>query len=182
MPTATSGSWRAGTSPEKRLCIIPATVRHHCCETNARPVNKTFRRRPKMIDEGHGSVQVTGGRCTVSVVSGQELGTEQHCGVPFEVRSMPLVPERDLDELGWQLYEKVQGLVEGEGAVPSSPSDHTGDCDGENGKTTDQCHLHAVPGLSREHQQIHQGRPYLLATSPQAHRFLPEPHRYRPLA
>lgn len=142
--------------PDKRLCIIPATVRHHCCETNARPVNKTFRRRPEMVDGGHDSVRVMGGRGTVSVVSGQELETEQHCGVPFEVRSMPLVPERDLDELGWQLYA-------GEGAVWSSPVDHTGHCDEEDDMTTDQCRLHAVPGLSREHQQIHQGRPCLLA-------------------
>ncbi|KAG8167021.1 hypothetical protein KVR01_002710 [Diaporthe batatas] len=147
--------------PDKRLCIIPATVRHHCCETNARPVNKTFRRRPEMIDGGHGSVQVTGGRGTVSVVSGQDLETEQHCGVPFEVRPMPLVPERDLDELGWQLYNKVRGLADG--AVRSSPVDHAGDCDESDDEATDQCQLHAVPGLSREHEQIHQGRPCLLA-------------------
>lgn len=155
--------------PDKRLCIIPATLRHHCCETNARPVNKTFRRRPEMMDGGHGSVKVTGGRGTVSVVSGQDLETEQHCGVPFEVRSMPLVPERDLDELGWQLYDKVQGFAEdeGEAAVRFPPVDHTGACDGNDDKTTDQqCHLHAVPGLSREHQQIHQGRPCLLANPP----------------
>lgn len=143
--------------PDKRLCIIPATVRHHCCETNARPVNKTFRRRPEMIDGGQGSVQVTGGRGTVSVVSGQDLETEQHCGVPFEVRSMPLVPERDLDELGWQLYDRVLGVAEGEG-------EGEGAGDGDDDETNDQCHLHAVPGLSREHQQIHQGRPCVLAS------------------
>ncbi|KAH8755344.1 hypothetical protein F5883DRAFT_686906 [Diaporthe sp. PMI_573] len=151
--------------PDKRMCIVPATVQHHCCETNARPVNKTFRRRPEMIDGGHGSVQVTGGRGTVSVVSGQELKTQQNCGIPFEVCSLPFVPGRDLDELGRRLYGPhgmVRGLNEGEGAVRNSPVNHTGDCDEEDGKTTDQCHLHAFPGLSREHQQIHQGRPCLL--------------------
>lgn len=153
---------------DKRLCIIPATVRHHCCETNARPVNKTFRRRPEMIDGGHGSVQVTGGRGTISVVSGRDLELE-HCGAPVEVRAMPFVPERDLDELGRQLYgpkEKVRvAEVEVEAAQPS-PVVQAGDDDVEDNQTPSQCRLHAVPGLSREHQQIHQGRPCVLADPP----------------
>lgn len=147
---------------DKRLCIIPATVKHHCCETNARPVNKTFRRRPEMIDGGHGSVQVTGGRGTISMVSGRELELE-HCGVPVEVRPMPFVPERDFDELGRRLYgqkEKV-GVPEDEGARPS-PGKTTGDSI-EESDDAGQCRLHAVLGLSREHQQIHQGRPCVLA-------------------
>lgn len=147
---------------DKRLCIIPATVKHHCCETNARPVNKTFRRRPEMIDGGHGSVQVTGGRGTISMVSGREQELE-HCGVPVEVRPMPFVPERDFDELGRQLYghkEKV-GVPEDEGARPS-PGDNTGDSI-DVSEDAGQCRLHAVLGLSREHQQIHQGRPCVLA-------------------
>lgn len=171
--------------PDKRLCIIPATVRHHCCETNARPVNKTFRRRPEMVSGGQGSVQVTGGRGTVSMVSGQDLETEQHCGVPFEVHPMPFVPERDLDELGWQLYghhEKVRGLVECEGSstAPSPGDCHTGDGHGKDGAAAaGQCRLYAVPGLSREHQQIHQGRPCLLVNPspgvPPSARALPPP-------
>lgn len=153
--------------PDKRLCIIPATVKHHCCETNARPVNKTFRRRPEMIDGGHGSVQVTGGRGTISMVSGREQELEQHCAIPVEVRSMPFVPERDLDELGRHLYgqkERVGGSVEGErSSTGPSPSNYTNDNDGKDDLATGQCRLHAVPGLSREHEQIHQGRPCLLA-------------------
>lgn len=152
---------------DKRLCIIPATVRHHCCETNARPVNKTFRRRPEMIDGGRGSVQVTGGRGTISMVSGRELELE-HCGAPVEVRSMPFVPERDLDELGRRLYghEEKVGAVEDavEGARPS-PGAHTENGVGEDNEAG-QCGLHAVLGLSREHRQIHQGRPCVLADPP----------------
>lgn len=115
-----------------------------------------------MIDGGHGSVQVTGGRGTISMVSGRELELE-HCGVPVEVRSMPFVPERDLDELGRRLYghkEKV-GVAEDE-AYRSSPGDNTGDSSRENDEAG-QCRLHAVPGLSREHRQIHEGRPCVLA-------------------
>lgn len=115
-----------------------------------------------MIDGGHGSVQVTGGRGTISMVSGRELELE-HCGVPVEVRSMLFVPERDLDELGRRLYghkEKI-GVAEDEGARPS-PGDNTGDRI-EESDDAGQCRLHAVLGLSREHQQIHQGRPCVLA-------------------
>lgn len=149
---------------DKRLCIIPATVRHHCCETNARPVNKTFRRRPEMIDGGQGSVQVTGGRGTISMVSGRELELE-HCGAPVEVRSMPFVPERDLDELGRQLYgNKAEGVAEDECARPP-PCDHDGEKSREDDEAS-QCRLHTVLGLSREHQQIHQGRPCVLADPP----------------
>ncbi|KAJ0123149.1 hypothetical protein J7T55_011613 [Diaporthe amygdali] len=151
---------------DKRLCIIPATVKHHCCETNARPVNKTFRRRPDMIDGGRGSVQVTGGRGTISMVSGRDELV--HCGVPVEVRSMPFVAERDLDELGRRLYgyEGKLRVVECESEVghardgSDSPDDRAGDGGGEDGART--CRLRAVPGLSREHQQIHEGRSCVL--------------------
>lgn len=149
--------------PDKRLCIVPATVKHHCCETNARPANKQFRRRPEMIEGGQGSVQVTDGRGTLSVVSGREQELEQLCGVPVEVRPVPFVPERDLDELGWYLYgrnkKKIGGLVEGGGSSSRPPpGDYTSDCDGKDDTAAGQCQLHAVPGLSREHQQIHEGR------------------------
>lgn len=155
---------------DKRLCIIPTTVKHHCCETNARPVNKTFRRRPEMIDGGHGSVQVTGGRGTISMVSGRDLELE-HSGTPVEVRSMSFVPERDLDELGRRLYghEEKAGAVEGSGSGSASPwahsshGNHTGDGEVKDGHPSSECRLHAILGLSREHQQIHQGRPCVLA-------------------
>lgn len=150
---------------DKRLCIVPATVRHHCCETNARPVNKTFRRRPEMIDGGRGSVQVTGGRGTISVVSGRELELE-HCGAPVEVRSMSFVPERDLDELGRRLYgheEKVGAIEADVEGAQLSPGAHTSGNDVDDNEATEQCRLYAVLGLSREHEQIHQGRPCVLA-------------------
>lgn len=82
---------------------------------------------------------------------------------------MPFVPERDLDELGRQLYgskEKVRvAEVEVEAAQPT-PGVHAGGDDVEDNETPGQCRLHAVPGLSREHQQIHQGRPCVLADLP----------------
>lgn len=142
---------------DRRLCIIPATVKHHCCETNARPVNKTFRRRPDMIDGGCGSVQVTGGRGTISVAAKEGKGDLEHCDLPVEIRPMPFVAERDLDELGWRLY----GHEGGAGVVARGGVGEEGD------EEAGQCRLHAVTGLSREHQQIHQGRPCLLnAPSP----------------
>ncbi|KAL1876255.1 hypothetical protein Daus18300_002883 [Diaporthe australafricana] len=144
---------------DRRLCIIPATVKHHCCETNARPVNKTFRRRPDMIDGGCGSVQVTGGRGTISVVAEEgEQDLEQPCDVPVDVRPMPFVADRDLDELGRRLYghERRAGVGARGGGGEAGDEEEAG-----------QCRLHAVPGLSREHQQIHHGRPCLLnAPSP----------------
>ncbi|KAI3392767.1 hypothetical protein diail_5203 [Diaporthe ilicicola] len=147
---------------DRRLCIIPATVKHHCCETNARPVNKTFRRRPDMIDGGRGSIQVTGGRGTISMVAAEGRQDVEDCGVPVEVSPMPFVAARDLDELGRQLYGHEGGgvgLAEGGWALldkGGSPDDQGDDEAGE-------CQLHAVPEFSREHQQIHEGRPCLSA-------------------
>lgn len=119
-----------------------------------------------MIDGGRGSVQVTGGRGTISMVSGRDEEL-QHCGVPVEVRSMPFVPERDLDELGRRLYghKDKAGVVESESGQ-TSPGGHPDEGDEEDDEATGQCQLRAVPGLSREHQQIHQGRPCVLADQP----------------
>jgi hypothetical protein len=201
---------------DRSLCIIPATVQHRCCEMNAeQPINEQFYRRPEMIDGGRGSVQVTGGMGTTSMVPWGEQETEQYCDVPVEARSMPFVPERDLDEMGRHAYGYEAGVGGFDGGGSSTrplPGDYTGygfgedgigfgedsigfgedgigfgEDDsgfgedgigfgedgigfgedgiayGEDGIAAGQCQLHAVPGLSREHQQIHQGRPCVLA-------------------
>jgi hypothetical protein len=113
-----------------------------------------------MTNGRSGSVQVTGGRGTISVFSGRDLGLEL-CYAPVEVCSMLFVPDRGLDELGRRLY----GHKERESIQPL-PSNRTVEGCGDDDSATDQCRLNDVLGLSREHQQAHKGRP-CVATQPQ---------------
>ena len=187
---------------DKSLCLIPATVEHYCCEMNAeQPINEWFFRRPEMIDGGRGSVQVTGGMGTTSMVPWGEQEMAQYCDVPVELRSMPFVPERGLDEMGRHAYgyEAVVGGFDGGGSSTRPlPIDYTGYGYGEGGITYGEDGIGygedgidgisygedgisygevginygevgitygedgIVPGLSREHQQIHEGRPCVL--------------------
>ncbi|ROW10125.1 hypothetical protein VMCG_02090 [Cytospora schulzeri] len=91
---------------DKTSCTVPPSVRHTCCRTNARPLNKPFSRPPATIVEvGAGGVVVSsregrGGRGRggdFSVVG--ELESD-YSDLPVEVEEMPFDPARDLDEVG----------------------------------------------------------------------------------
>lgn len=98
-------------SVDKTSCILPPTVRHMCCETNAPPF-KSFTRPPILKPVGGAGV-VRQGR-DFSVAGELE---DDYSDLPVEVAEMPYVPERDLDDLvkGEPAYR--EGVVKAEKAA-----------------------------------------------------------------
>lgn len=84
---------RGRESGDKTSCILPPTVQHQCCQTNAQP-HKAYIR-PTITTQLCGAGVVWHGRNFV--VTGER--EDDYSDLPVEVEGLPFAPERDLDEV-----------------------------------------------------------------------------------
>lgn len=97
---------------DRTSCVLPPTINHMCCDTNARPANKSFTR-PCLTEDIGGAKVTRKGRREITVV---EL-EDDYSDLPFEVEEMPYVPERDLDGLGKNTPEYRDRVAQAEMAA-----------------------------------------------------------------
>lgn len=134
---------------DRRSCIVPPSVRHTCCDTNAWPSNRGIAPPANAVEVRGGMVVQRGGRGGFEVVGERE---DDYTDLPVKVEVMGFVPGRDLDELGRRCfgYGEQIDMIEKAG-IPRGEEWLNGMyCDGHRGGGT--CCPPQPPGTRQQQQ------------------------------